>query len=132
MSALHLLPTLLEELESIFDEIAQISHGLMLSNIFINRQIKQLTPADARLLDLIYMDSLNVNRFAREHKAKTSKLAISPILLAREEEERAEEAARVYQERARVEAARAVRVALADRSPAARRQLSYWVLSLPE
>ena len=125
MSALHLLPTLLEELESIFDEIAQISHGLMLSNIFINRQIKQLTPADARLLDLIYMDSLNVNRFAREHRAKTSKLAISPILLAREDEERAEEAARV-------EAARAVRVALADRSPAARRQLSYWVLSLPE
>ena len=125
MSALHLLPTLLEELESIFDEIAQISHGLMLSNIFINRQIKQLTPADARLLDLIYMDSLNVNRFAREHKAKTSKLAISPILLAREEEERAEEAASV-------EAARAIRMALADRSPAARRQLSYWVLSLPE
>ena len=125
MSALHLLPTLLEELEAIFDEIAQISHGLMLSHIFMNRQIKQLTPADARLLDLIYMDSLNVNRFAREHKAKTSKLAINPILLVREEEERAEEAARV-------EAARAIRVALADRSPTARRQLSYWVLSLPE
>lgn len=125
MSALHLLPTLLEELEAIFDEIAQISHGLMLSNGFMNRQIKQLTPADVQFLELNYIHILNVNRFAREHKAKTSKLAISPILLAREEEERAEEAARV-------EAARAIRVALADRSPAARRQLSYWVLSLPE
>ena len=125
MSALHLLPTLLEELEAIFDEIAQISHGLMLSNIFMNRQIKQLTPADVQFLELNYIHILNVNRFAREHKAKTSKLAINPILLVREEEERAEEAARV-------EAARAIRVALADRSPAARRQLSYWVLSLPE
>ena len=125
MSALHLLPTLLEELEAIFDEIAQISHGLMLSNGFMNRQIKQLTPADVQFLELNYIHILNVNRFAREHKAKTSKLAISPILLAREEEERAEEAARV-------EAARAIRVALADRSPTARRQLSYWVLSLPE
>ena len=125
MSALHLLPTLLEELEAIFDEIAQISHGLMLSNGFMNRQIKQLTPADVQFLELNYIHILNVNRFAREHKAKTSTLAISPILLAREEEERAEEAARV-------EAARAIRVALADRSPTARRQLSYWVLSLPE
>ena len=125
MSALHLLPTLLEELEAIFDEIAQISHGLMLSNGFMNRQIKQLTPADVQFLELNYIHILNVNRFAREHKAKTSKLAINPILLVREEEERAEEAARV-------EAARAIRVALADRSPAARRQLSYWVLSLPE
>ena len=125
MSALHLLPTLLEELEAIFDEIAQISHGLMLSNGFMNRQIKQLTPADVQFLELNYIHILNVNRFAREHKAKTSKLAINPILLVREEEERAEEAARV-------EAARAIRVALADRSPTARRQLSYWVLSLPE
>ena len=111
MSALHLLPALLDELEAIFDEIAQISHGLMLSNVFMNRQIQQLTPAEVQFLELNFRHSQNANQFAWEHRAKTRELTTHLVSL---------------------EAALAVRVALADRSPAARRQLSYWVLSLPE
>ena len=101
----------LEELSDIFEEINEIAEGMLQCNIFAVSKIK--TPAwdEIRFLELDFIHSLNIKRRSNECQAKIQQLML---------------------EQSRLEAARAVRMAMGAcwSSPSLRLQLACCVVSM--